>query len=634
MVPFATTSTNKFYRSTDAGENWEFMSDVDEFGVVIQASNNPNRVYSGWLSIYESNNGGASWDKLSHWYSGTGVPAVHADQRKVFKNPLQPHLVYFCNDGGVYTYNMDTENFTDYSDGLIIMQYYKVASAQDNPFVIIGGTQDNGGRRRDANGQWRATNGGDAMEVALDPNDNEILYTTYIYGQMYRSMDGWGSDTYNCISCNIPGMEDDATGSWVTPYQLDPVDPQIIIAGYESIWLSSNRGDSWTSISQPLNFGTDMDVIEVYHRDNDWVIYAASESKLYRGEYNGSSWAWVSVSDPVSQDILAIEVDSLDADNVYITYGGYIDGSRVYQSGNAGNNWNNISVNLPNVPITAIKQYKAADNAILVGTDVGIFITDDTFSGWEPYGTNLPSTLVTDIDFQYNIKKIRIATYGRGIFEAATPDSCNDYDNDGICNSQDICPDGNDLVDVDGDGIPNACDPCNNLLVGESCNDGDPCTVNEIWDEECNCLGEFQDEDADGICDNDDPCNNNLEGEACDDGDDCTIQDALNVNCECVGILIDSDFDGICDKIDLYPGTFELFPTPVKDVLSVYIQFSDQPTRLAIFDINGRAKYENSSVRNRDHRIDIQVGNFPAGIYVITVEQGTSCVSKKFIVHR
>jgi len=185
---FATTSTNKCYRSTDAGQTWQFMSDIDEFGVLIHASDNAERIYSGWLNIYESNDGGDTWDKLSHWYAGTGVPAVHADQRKVFKNPLQPHLVYFCNDGGIYTYNMDTENFTDYSDGLIIMQYYKVASAQDDPVVIIGGTQDNGGRRRDANGSWRATNGGDAMEIALDPDNNNILFTTYINGQMYRSM--------------------------------------------------------------------------------------------------------------------------------------------------------------------------------------------------------------------------------------------------------------------------------------------------------------------------------------------------------------------------------------------------------------------------------------------------------------
>ncbi len=43
-----------------------------------------------------------------------------------------------------------------------------------------------------------------------------------------------------------------------------------------------------------------------------------------------------------------------------------------------------------------------------------------------------------------------------------------DSDNDGVCDANDICPGGNDNNDIDGDGIPNFCDPnsvCNNCTT-------------------------------------------------------------------------------------------------------------------------------------------------------------------------
>ena len=49
------------------------------------------------------------------------------------------------------------------------------------------------------------------------------------------------------------------------------------------------------------------------------------------------------------------------------------------------------------------------------------------------------------------------------VLEAGDPcpqDNPNDSDEDGVCDSNDICPDGNDTIDLDGDGIPDDCDEC------------------------------------------------------------------------------------------------------------------------------------------------------------------------------
>ncbi len=151
-----------------------------------------------------------------------------------------------------------------------------------------------------------------------------------------------------------------------------------------------------------------------------------------------------------------------------------------------------------------------------------------------------------------------------------------DADGDGVCDADDACPGADDNQDTDGDGIPNGCDSCDNNLEGTSCDDGDACTMGDVYDADCNCAGTFQDSDNDGVCDandicpggddnqdgdNDgipdlcDSCDGNTVGNSCDDGDACTVNDILDANCNCIGTFQDSDNDGVCDANDQCPGS-------------------------------------------------------------------------------
>ncbi len=73
----------------------------------------------------------------------------------------------------------------------------------------------------------------------------------------------------------------------------------------------------------------------------------------------------------------------------------------------------------------------------------------------------------------------------------------------------------------------------------------------------CQCIAGAPDSDNDGVCDNMDQCpgfDNQLIGTACDDGLVCTINDIIDNNCNCVGQpVIDSDEDGVCDTQDVSP---------------------------------------------------------------------------------
>lgn len=70
-------------------------------------------------------------------------------------------------------------------------------------------------------------------------------------------------------------------------------------------------------------------------------------------------------------------------------------------------------------------------------------------------------------------------------------DNPDDTDGDGICDSHDLCPGGDDRLDMDGDGRPDDCDPCPSDAADDSEGDG-------VCDSDDLCPGQDDTIDADG----------------------------------------------------------------------------------------------------------------------------------------
>ncbi len=143
--------------------------------------------------------------------------------------------------------------------------------------------------------------------------------------------------------------------------------------------------------------------------------------------------------------------------------------------------------------------------------------------------------------------------------------SCEDDDDDGVCNEEDRCPEtpagclvdettGCEL-DADGDGVCDGIDMCPDTPAG--------CEVD--------AAGCTMDTDNDGVCDGVDRCENTPEDCEVDaygcplDGDDDNVWDCRDdcpdtpdgCRVDDNGCSLDGDGDGVCDGIDQCPGTPE-----------------------------------------------------------------------------
>ena len=408
-----------FYLSTDNGANLTYRSECPDAAFLFASPNDPATLYCGYVDVHRSKDQGASWQKITNWFGGQPQPEVHADEHYAAAQPGTGRL-FFCNDGGLYRHDETTDTWTDRSNGLIITQFYHIAVAQTDETFMIGGTQDNGGRKRVGPGEWEPTNGGDAMEVAIDYTDAKIMYTTYINGQLYRSLDGWVNDVGYRISNNLPGQtaNHDLSGSWVSPYQIDPVNPNALVLGYADVYRTASRGLFWTKISNNLTGSADekLDALAIAPSDPN-IIYASNNNKLYKTTNLGANWT--NSTPPGSAPITSITVHPANPNIVYITRGGFSNGSKVYRSDNGGTAWANISGTLPNVPANCLYLDVATDSSytLFAGNDLGVYYRTSGMSDWRDMNQNLPVTIVTDLELQRSSRQLRAGTFGRGIWE-------------------------------------------------------------------------------------------------------------------------------------------------------------------------------------------------------------------------
>lgn len=420
-----------FYASTDGGDTYSLRSSSPNLMGWATTGNdtggqgwydlciavdptNANTIYVGGVNTWKSTNGGVNWTINTMWYGVSGIAEAHADKHDlIFQNST---TLYQANDGGIYRTSNGGVTWTDISNGLAISQMYRLGCAQTTTAVITG-LQDNSSKLRSATGVWtQALATGDGMESAIDPTNASVMYTESYYGEIRRSTNG--GQNWTDIQNNIAG---DPSGAWVTPYILDPSNSQTIYAGYQELYKSTDRGNTWTTLTGGVTQGRTIHIIAVAPSSSSNIyIYATGSAgrRVYKSTNAGATWTTATYPPGPATDITSIAVHPTDPNTIWITYAGYSSGHKVYQSTNGGSSWTNFSGTLPNISANTIIYQTGSNGGLYLGMDAGVYYRDATMTDWMLFNNGLPNVEVIELEIQYTVGKLRAATYGRGLWES------------------------------------------------------------------------------------------------------------------------------------------------------------------------------------------------------------------------
>ncbi|HDR88834.1 MAG TPA: T9SS type A sorting domain-containing protein [Bacteroidetes bacterium] len=423
------------YRSTNFGSQWTRLTSGDDINLlsndpsgrgeggqgwydlsVAVDPEDPQTVYVGGINLWKTDNAGYHWELLTFGYpewEQSDEPYVHVDHHALEWHPLTG-VLYNGNDGGIYRSNDGGETWEDLSDGLHILQIYRIGSSLSAPGRIMTGSQDNG-TFANFSAAWAEMFGGDGMECIIHPLDTLILYASFQRGNLIKSYDG-GITWYSIKPAEAP------EGAWITPFVMNPQKPDVLYAGYDEVYKTTDGGSTWKRVSNFLPADERIYSLALCPAHPE-VVYAANRTDVWRTVNGGESWNLINNNLPqqLSKPITYITVSQEDHNAAWITLGGYdypFYVSRVYMTRNGGKNWFNYSENLPDVPVNCVVYEKHSNDAVYVGTDIGVFYRNASMDEWIPCNEGLPNVIVNEMEIDYSRGKILAGTYGRGLWES------------------------------------------------------------------------------------------------------------------------------------------------------------------------------------------------------------------------
>lgn len=412
------------YKSTNGGDNWARVTDGAlsnlyssfgwYFGNIRVDPQNANRVYALGVNLYRSTNGGSSWSSV------TG--SMHVDQHDLFIDPLSSNSLVAGGDGGAYVTDAGPGSWFKCLD-LPITQFYAITADFQFPQRLYGGTQDNSTMRTltGNDDDWDIIYGGDGFYTLVDPTNNNFIYAEFQNGGLGRSTDG-GNNFVDALN----GIPDGDRRNWSTPVVMDPTNPLTLYYGTFRVFRSVNRAVSWTSISPDLtngpgngnlNFGT-VTTIAVAPSQPSCILAGTDDSNVWITTNGGGLWTNVSAALP-NHWCTRVAFDPASAAVGYVTFSGYRQDvylPHVFRTTDFGQNWTDISGNLPEIPVNVIAVDPNDNQTLYVGNDAGVYVTHNLGGTWAALGSGMPNTVVSDFYLHAPTRKLVAGTHGRSMF--------------------------------------------------------------------------------------------------------------------------------------------------------------------------------------------------------------------------
>jgi hypothetical protein len=396
--------------------------------IAVSPADKNNIILAG-VNGYRSTDNGATFSAMLDAYfsfPGTDNFYVHPDHH---------HLSFLADgvtvinghDGGVhkgaFSATAASGGWTDLSNGLVISQPYNISITQNiNGDDYMMGNQDNDGFSKVLQGtqKWVACLAGDGTSTGIDIGNSAIRYLGGTQGALYRSDDGYATSWQP--SAQI--LDNDADAAFVSPLALHPAVAATIYAGHSDVKKSTNKGGDGTNQGvdfTALNSGlTETSFLDVSLNDISTTTRIFAIGKvgatitLRRSIDDGANWS--TIASPAGVTINSIYAVP-NTDVVYATVSSYTAGNKVHKSTDNGANWTNISGDLPNIIMyKIIMDPNKTNETLYLGTELGMYFTDNSTTNWAKLGTALPNVRISDIEVSKNNGNVYIGTFGRGMW--------------------------------------------------------------------------------------------------------------------------------------------------------------------------------------------------------------------------
>ena len=368
---------------------------------------------------------------MTQWLGAYGLPYLHADDHSAAFVPGKKPLLVVGNDGGLAVSGDGGLTWSfDKNDGIAGAAVYGFASTPADPKEILIGTQDTGTLARQGNtSTFNQVLGGDGFDAAIGQADGRVSLATIYGGTIFRSTSTpqnqvrkWSlsqppnDDAYFPTPLVAPTAAADPTGlvfytytqhevlrtndgglTWYPFLAADPTGPELVRGTLRNLAVDP-------ASAAGVAIGSVGGVVRITHDGGaTWIAPSLLGLDGYGGFNSAVAWA--------PGGALYVGSENLAPGAV-----------RLMRSTDDGQTWSAAaSIGLPDAPIVALTP-DASDSTgrtVFAGTWIGVFRTTDGGQTWSLFGAGLPHVLVSQIYVAPDGSFIRVATYGRGIWEAA-----------------------------------------------------------------------------------------------------------------------------------------------------------------------------------------------------------------------
>lgn len=428
------------YRSDDGGKNWvrthtEALESINftygyYFSNIRCLPDNPDELYLLGFFIIHSSDGGKTWENING-------DNVHVDHHALWLNPARPGHLINGNDGGL---NISYDNGKSWflCNNPPVGQFYAVTVDAAEPYNVYGGAQDNGVWKGpsdySAGTKWHQTGrypykellGGDGMQIAIDPRDNQTVYTGFQFGNYYRIHAETGQ--YKNITPKHDLGERPYRFNWQTPIHLSKHNSDVLYLGANKLFRSLDRGENWEAISPDLSGGgqkgnVPYGTLSAIHESplKFGLLYAGSDDGLIHvSKDGGENWTNISAGLPERLWVSRVQASAHQRARVFASLNGYRwddFSAYIYMSDDFGAHWTRIGRDLPLEPVNVIREDPANANILYVGTDHGLYVSVDAGLHFYAVAEGLPDAPVHDLAIQAKAAELIIGTHGRSLYK-------------------------------------------------------------------------------------------------------------------------------------------------------------------------------------------------------------------------